>query len=202
MRKTGFSALALLLVLSGPSLASGLTELTAECESCHGPQGVSASSDVPTIAGQSADFIDDALHSYQLWGRPCVKSLYRHGDTSRPKTDMCKIAAGLSGEDITALAGHYSALPFKAAAQEFDAGLVEAGAAIHARACDNCHEQDGSAASRGPILAGQWTPYLKATLKYIPTGEHQVPPMMERGLGKFSNEEISALLNFYASQQD
>jgi len=55
---------------------------------------------------------------------------------------------------------------------------------------------------RGPRTAGQWVVYMRSTLKYVPTGEHQVPPMMERGLGKFSTEEIDALMNFYASQQD
>jgi cytochrome c553 len=43
---------------------------------------------------------------------------------------------------------------------------------------------------------------MKATLKFVPTGEHMVPPMMERGIGKFSDQEIDQLMNFYASQQD
>lgn len=201
MRQICFGAAIVSVLLSGPAAAFELADLTAECDSCHGPDGVSATAEIPTIAGQTAEFIDDALHSYQVWGRPCVKSPYP-GDDSRPKTTMCKIAGGLSAEDIDALAGHYSALPFRTAAQEFDAGQVEAGAALHAKSCETCHQEGGSKASRGPILAGQWTPYLKSTLKYVPTGEHMVPPMMERGLEKFSPEEISALLNFYASQQD
>jgi len=157
---------------------------------------------MPTIGGQSPDYIDDTLHSFQVWSRPCVKSLYRSGDTSRPKTDMCKITSGLSDEDITALSNHYGGLPFVPARQEFDASQVAAGAALHEQSCESCHEQGGSVAGRGPRLAGQWLPYMRSTLKYVPTGEHQVPPMMERGLGKFSSEEIDALMNYYASQQD
>jgi sulfide dehydrogenase cytochrome subunit len=157
---------------------------------------------MPIIGGQSAKYIDDALHSFQAWGRPCVKSQYRHGDTSRPKTDMCKIAGVLSEEDITALSKHYSELPFVPAKQEFDASQVAAGAALHEKSCESCHEQGGGTAGRGPRLAGQWTPYLRSTLKYVPTGEHLVPPMMERGLGKFSTEEVDTLMNYYASQQN
>ena len=194
--------LALALGLTGTALAGDIGELTAGCDSCHGPQGASSNADVPTIGGQTARFITGTLGSFQVWGRPCIKSLYRHGDTSRPKTDMCKIATALSDEDIEALGAHYSQQPFVAAPQEFDASQVAAGAAIHEKACENCHKQGGAVADIGPILAGQWVHYMRSTLNYVPTGEHQVPPMMERGLGKFSKEEIDSLMNFYASQQD
>jgi len=202
MKFLQISLLALALGLSGAALAVDIGELTVMCDDCHGPQGASANSDVPTIGGQSTEFIDDTLHSFQIWGRPCIKSLYRHGDTSRPKADMCKVAAGLSDEDITALSNHYGKLPFVPASQKFDASQVAAGAALHEKHCESCHEQGGSAVGRGPITAGQWVVYMRSTLKYVPTGEHQVPPMMERGLGKFSAEEIDALMNFYASQKN
>jgi sulfide dehydrogenase cytochrome subunit len=202
MRVLEISLLALVLGLPGAALAGDIGELTAICDSCHGPQGVSSNSDVPTIGGQSTEYIDDTLHSFQIWGRPCIKSPYRYGDTSRPKTDMCKVAAGLADEDIVALSSHYGELPFVPASQEFDASQVATGAALHERHCESCHEQGGNGAGRGPRLAGQWVTYMRSTLKYVPTGEHQVPPMMERGLGKFSTEEIDALMNFYASQQN
>lgn len=194
--------LVLLLGLPGTALAGDIGDLTAQCDSCHGPEGASSNNDVPIIGGQSAEFISDTLNSFQVWGRPCIKSLYRTGDTTRPGTDMCKVAAGLSNEDIEALGSHYGKLPFIAARQEFDASQVAAGAALHEEACERCHEQGGEVAAIGPRLAGQWVPYMKSTLKYVPTGEHQVPPMMERGLGKFSKEEFDALMNFYASKQD
>jgi sulfide dehydrogenase cytochrome subunit len=184
------------------ALADDFAELTAQCDSCHGPQGVSSESDMPSIGGQSADYIAGSMRDYQLWGRPCIKSTYRRGDTTRPKTDMCKIAGGLSDEDIEALSAHYSSLPFVAARQEFDPERAAAGAALHEKHCDSCHEQGGKVAGRGPIIAGQWTLYLKSALKFVPTGEHLVPPMMERTVANFSAEEIDALMNFYASQQD
>ena len=107
--------------ISGIVLAGDFEELTASCESCHGPDGASPYSDVPTIGGQSTKYISDSLESFQIWGRPCVKSAYRSGDTSKPKTDMCKIAGGLSSEDIQKLSEHYSSRPWVAAPQKFDA---------------------------------------------------------------------------------
>jgi sulfide dehydrogenase cytochrome subunit len=191
------------LGVPGLAFAGDLDELTAKCDSCHGPQGASSFSDMPIIGGQSAGYIADSLESFQDWGRPCVKSRYRYGDTSRPKTDMCKITAGLSNEDFAALTAHYSTLPFVAAKQEFDAAQVEAGAALQAQHCESCHQQGGtSLEGRGPRLAGQWTPYLKATLKYVPTGEHLVPHAMETLLTDLTDEDLDAILSFYASQQN
>lgn len=177
-------------------------EIVAQCESCHGPGGVSAHDDVPTIAGQNTSFIEKTLRTYQVWGRPCIKSGYRHGDTTRAKTDMCQIAEGLTGEDIQALSAHFAALPFRAAAQPFDAGLAARGAALHQEHCELCHEQGGTVADRGPRLAGQWQTYLRKSLKFVPTGEHLVPPAMESVITDLGEQDIDALMHYYASQQE
>ena len=201
MRPFTIAILTLAFALSGPVAGSDISELLAQCEDCHGSGGISSDSDVPTIAGQHATFIEKTLRSFQVWGRPCIKSTYRHGDTSRPKTDMCQIAEGLSSEDIKALSEHYSAQPFQAAAQPFDADLAATGAALHQQHCEQCHEQGGTVADRGPRLAGQWIPYLRKALKFVPTGEHLVPPAMESALGDLGQSDVDALLNYYASQQ-
>lgn len=202
MNKIWTFCLFLMFLLPGIASAAEFEELTAICESCHGPAGASPYDDVPIIGGQSSEYIRDSLESYQVWGRPCVKSLYRSGDTSRPKTDMCKIAGGLSSEDVEQLSQHYANQPWVAAPQEFDASLVETGAALHQENCDSCHEQGGSTAGTGPKLAGQWLPYLTHALKFVPTGEHMVPSPMERKLGNLSEEDTRAILNYYASQQN
>ena len=194
--------LTLALAWAAPAAASEFDELLALCGDCHGPEGVSAHADVPTIAGQSANFLKKSLRTYQVWGRPCIKSDYRYGDTSRPRTDMCQVAEGLTSEDISALAEHFSALTFRPAAQEFDPALAEQGAALHAEHCEQCHEGGGTVADTAPILAGQWTPYLRTSLRFVPTGEHLVPPLMERTVSEISREEIDALMNFYASRQN
>ena len=52
--------------------------------------------DVPTIAGLAPIVHEDALYIYADEARPCAESEYRQGDTSRPATTMCAIAAELS----------------------------------------------------------------------------------------------------------
>ena len=72
---------------------------------------------------------------------------------------------------------------------------------LEREACETCHAMGGTIAGRGPIVAGQWVPYLKVAVRHSSTGEHLVPRVMEDRLNKFSPEEVDALLNFYASQQ-
>ena len=194
--------LTLALALPGAVFSADVDTLSQNCNDCHGPQGVSTDSDMPSIAGQTAQYIADTLSLYQEWGRPCRKSPYRHGDTSRPVTSMCELAAGLGNDDIEALSNYYAELPFVAAQQQFDATKAAAGAQLYAIHCESCHPQGGSVSGLGPILAAQWMPYLKAAMHEALTGEHLVPPLMEKPLADFSDEEIEALMNFFGGQQD
>lgn len=202
MKRAHIGFITLVLMLPGLVSAADISALVPECESCHGPNGVSGHSDVPSIGGQSREYISKSLRSFQRWDRPCIKSLYRYGDTGRPKTDMCKIVEGLGYEEIDSLSEHYSQQTWVAVKQDFNAERAAAGAEIHANHCENCHADGGRTADAGPVLAGQWAPYLKSALKFVPTGEHLVPPMMERNLNNISSEDIDKLMDFYASQQD
>jgi len=202
MKPFKIMVLAFAFVLSGTAADADIGELLTKCQDCHGPGGVSSHDDVPTIAGQNASFIEKTLRSYQVWGRPCIKTVYRHGDTSRPKTDMCQVAEGLTSEDIKAVSEHFAALPFQPAAQSFDAAKAARGEALHAGHCELCHEQGGTVPDRGPRLAGQWLPYLRKSLNFVPTGEHLVPPAMESAVVDLSPDDIDALMHYYASQQN
>jgi sulfide dehydrogenase cytochrome subunit len=112
------------------------------------------------------------------------------------------IADGLDDQEIEALGQHYEAQKFIAARQQFDQAKAAAGGDLHEIHCETCHAIGGSIAGRNPRLAGQWAPYLQAAIRQTSTGEHLVPPIMEKRLNDFSSEEIDALVNFYASQQD
>ena len=123
--------------------AGDLNAMMQGCNDCHGDNGVSQWTDVPTIAGL-AEFVHvDALYVYQEEARPCAESKYRQGDTSRPATTMCAIAADLSEDDIDELAAAYAELPYVKAKQDFDAGLAAAGETLHNEHCDKCHSEAG-----------------------------------------------------------
>lgn len=172
------------------------------CNDCHGDDGVSQWSDMPTIAGIDAFGIADGLFMYRDEERPCGESEYRQGDTSRAATTMCAITAELSDDDIEALGDAYAELPFVAAAQEFDAALAEAGAAIHEQQCDKCHSDGGSNVDdEASILAGQWMTYLEKSFADYASGDRPQDKKMKEKLAALSADDVTALLHYYASQQ-
>ena len=185
-------------------LAADIESLTSICRDCHGENGISEHSDIPTIAGQAYTVIEDNLLAFRAGERPCTETPYRHGDPSRSPTSMCEIAARFDDREIAALAEYFEALEYLPARQDFDPALAAKGAAVHEQGgCEACHA-DGGRQTVGIAcrLAGQWTPYLAKTFEQIRAGERSGPVVMNQAIVSFAPEEIEALLHFYANRQD
>jgi len=189
-------------LFASASMAGDLEAAVENCNGCHGDNGVSQWTDVPTIAGVPEFVHADALYIFRDEARPCTESKYRQGDTSRAATTMCAVAADLSDEMIDEIAAHYAALPFVAAKQEFDAGLAAAGKAVHEAECDRCHSEGGSnPEDEAGILAGQQMGYLTDTFAEYRAGEREQPKKMEEKVNALSDDDVKALVHYYASQQ-
>lgn len=190
-----------LLGWCGAASAQDTGSQAATCFDCHGPNGVSASPDVPVIAGQSPIVIEDNLQAFKAKERPCPQTGYKSGDTSRAPTDMCAVAGALSDDQISGLADYFSAQTFVGHAQTSDPSLAAAGRKIHERDCEKCHTEGGSLAEDDAgILAGQWTPYLKKQFAAFEAGERTMPEKMAPKIEKLEASDIEALLNYYASE--
>ncbi len=189
-------------LLAGTAGAAENDAMIESCDGCHGDNGVSQWTDMPTIAGIDEFVHTEALFVYRDEARPCAQSEFRQGDTSRPPTSMCEVVRDMSDDDIEAIAAHYAALPFVPAKQKFDAALAEAGKAVHARGCDRCHSDGGSNPDdSASILAGQWLGYLEQTFADYAAGERDQPAAMKKQVDDLSADEVRALLHYYASQQ-
>ena len=189
-------------LFASASMAGDLEAAVENCNGCHGDNGVSQWTDVPTIAGIPEFVHSDALYIFRDEARPCTESKYRQGDTSRAATTMCAVAGDLSDEMIDEIAAHYAALPFVAAKQDFDAGLAAAGKAIHESECDRCHSEGGSnPEDEAGILAGNMMGYLQDTLAEYRAGEREQPQKMEEKVNALSDDDVKALVHYYASQQ-
>jgi len=201
--KAVLNLLVTLAIVSGATAAAaGLDETIEMCNSCHGDDGVSQWDDMPTIAGVDSFTHSEALYVYRDEARPCAKSKFRQGDTSQPEKSMCEIAAELSDEEIEALAEHYAELPFVPADQPFDADKAAAGKAVHEDACDRCHSDGGSNPDdEAGILAGQWAGYLKTAFAEYLNHERDQPDKMKTVMDELSEEDVEALIHYYASQQ-
>ena len=202
MKRNFFFILPMLMV-GFPAIATADVDTTMQlCNGCHGDNGVSQSSDVPTIAGL-AEFVHvDALYIYQDEARPCAESEYRQGDTSRAATSMCAIAADLSEDDIDAIAAAYAELPYVKATQDFDAGLAAAGQALHDQHCDRCHSEAGTLADdEAGMLGGQQMGYLRNMFAQYTDGSREQPGKMKEKFDLLSADDAEALVNYYGSIQ-
>ncbi|NIS90363.1 MAG: cytochrome c-553 [Woeseiaceae bacterium] len=192
----------LLGLFASGATGQDLASVVENCNGCHGDDGVSQWTDVPTIAGIPEFVLADSLYFFRDNARPCSTSEYRQGDTSRAPTTMCEVVADLSDETIDAVATHYFELPFVPAAQDFDADLAAAGQALHDKNCGKCHSDGGSNPDdEASIIAGQWMGYLEATFAEYRAGEREQPSLMQRKLDALSDDDVKALVHYYASQQ-
>jgi sulfide dehydrogenase cytochrome subunit len=94
----GWALLVLPLLLGHPAAMgeelSRAMMLSNSCMGCHGPQGVSPGA-IPSIAGKSADFIEQAMLEF------------RRGE--RPSTVMQRHAKGYTDDDIRLIADYFGA---------------------------------------------------------------------------------------------
>ena len=203
MKRMIFSTAAAMLALVATSANAGDAEsMMATCDGCHGPGGVSASSDVPTLAGFPEFVHADALYVYQDEARPCAESKYRHGDTGKPATTMCAVAAELSEDDIDAIAAAYAELDYVKAKQDFDAGLATAGKALHDEHCDKCHSDAGAnAEDEAGMLGGQMMGYLGTVMAQFVNGSREQPKKMKEKVDALSADDVTALVHYYGSVQ-
>lgn len=193
----------LVLTLALPSVRADVTTIATDCGECHGENGVSSESDVPTISGMSDFVLEDYILTYQDKARPCHESKYRSGELDRPATDMCEIAAALDADDVVAIAAYFAELPFVAAQQDFDVAKASVGEGIHKRACTKCHTDNASNADDDAgIMAGQWMPYLRQVFADYESGDREfIEDKMQEKFAELSADDIEALINFYGSQQ-
>jgi sulfide dehydrogenase cytochrome subunit len=180
-----------------------VTDIAGECDRCHGADGVSAESDVPSIAGISSFILEEYIFEYQDDARACRESKYRSGDLDQPATDMCVVANDLSESDVAAIAEFYGNKEFTSAEQEFDAQKAALGAKVHKKLCEKCHADGGSYADDdASILAGQWMPYLEQALADQVSGERtMLDEKMREKTDQLSEDDVELLIHFYGSQQ-
>lgn len=189
---------AALLALAGAAQAADVATQVQSCAACHGKDGVSTESDVPTIAGLSAPFLEHNLSSYARKERACPDTKIKSGPRKGTSTNMCEVALSLG--DASGVAKYFADRKFVRAAQSFDPELARRGKAIHQQNCEKCHSADGTdPKDDAGILAGQWAPYLRSTLDEFAAGKRPIEQKMKPRIQKLDQAGFDALVNYYAS---
>lgn len=196
--------LALLVLGLAGTVPIGLqaSELARLCMDCHGRDGVSVESDVPSINGMSSQYLVASMAAYWEKSRPCPSSRFRTGDTGRLPTDMCRIASMLSTQEVEDIAAYFSSRPFMRINQQTDLVAASRGRKLHMQYCEQCHSNGGAYAERdAATLAGQRLEYLRVTFQDFGEGTRAMPAGMETVLDKLDEQDIEALVQFYGSHR-
>lgn len=180
-----------------------LQETLGRCARCHGMDGTGpARSDVPIIAGLGETYLREALDAY------------RRGN--RASGFMQVQAAGLSAQQIAALARHFSRqtsdpgppdmTPTAAKPSMVEAGRRIARDGVRERripACAACHGPSESLrAEEYPTLAGQRPGYLRKQLELFRRGTRggsEFASLMAFAASELTDQDIEALAAYYGS---
>jgi cytochrome c553 len=90
-------ALAAALLASPLTRAADAPAKAVVCQACHGPEGISASADIPNLAGQKQTYLVHQLEAFR--------------DGTRKNDLMSVIAPQLSADEVKSLAAYWSSLP-------------------------------------------------------------------------------------------
>ena len=164
----------------------------ATCGACHGMDGNSTNPQFPKLAGQNASYIETQL------------AAFKSGKRQNPI--MAGQAAGLSDQDMQALAAYFSSQTVTVG--EAVAGQVKQGEQLYRNgnagenvpACLACHGPDGAGnvLMKVPALAGQHSQYLVAQLQNYANGSRSTDPnkMMETIASRLTPAEVQAVASY------
>ena len=153
--------------------------LTAVCGGCHGANGVSTDTATPSLAGQDARYLVDAVKAYR---------------TTRKRENMRLYVTGLSDKEIRNIAAFYSVQ--KSRAVEKGQTLVQD---LTAR-CERCHGRDVDVPGMAvPKISGQDRDYLIMALRAYRDDRRESSVMHKMSL-PYGDAIIESLASAYASQ--
>lgn len=189
MRLRTFSGVVLAGCLGWAHAADRIEPLANTCNNCHGAQGVSAGSSMPSIGGLPEAYLKNIMLEWKTG--------------ARYSATMGRLIKGYSDEQIGALAAYFAKKPWTPVAQTTDPALVKIGQAVASKRCAGCHGDTGDAKDgETPNLNGQLARYLEMeALKYRDDSVAMPSKQMRNAAKKMSAEEVKAIAEFFAAQK-
>jgi cytochrome c553 len=151
------AGVALLCALAVPAKTATFDEQIATCKACHGENGVSETSEVPSLAGMPANYGLIQLYLF----RAKMRKVEIMNDVTKDMTD----------DDLRIFSDYFAKLPPPKSAESPDPAIVtRAQAAIAKNHCGSCHNADFSGREQMPRLAAQREDYLLKALRDYKSG--------------------------------
>jgi cytochrome c553 len=165
-----------------------LAEHIRICGTCHGEDGNSRMSNIPSLAGQPEFFV--------------FNQLFLMRENVRRIEVMMPLVRDLNDKDLDGLSKHFAGLPARASDEPTDRKLVERGAALAAaRRCGSCHLPTLAGQDQMPRLAKQRIDYLIFSLTAIRDGTRTgADTLMSASVAGLSDADLAALAHYSASR--
>lgn len=156
-------------------------EINGTCAACHGDFGQGGKKgEYPRLAGQKAKYIEQQLRSFRARVRVNIPMFPYTQERELPDEDIRDIAAYLAGVELPTkmpeFAGHEDALTRLQMVEKVmiiprSEGDLENGGAIYQKQCAGCHGTTGRGKGMFPMLAGQYTSYLRRQIDLYLKGD-------------------------------
>ena len=190
-------------------------EINEICAGCHGEFGQgSDDSEYPRLAGLPAAFIAEQLHLFRDRKRPNMAMIEYIDERQMPDADILDVSTYLSAIKLAT-----KLPPANPQDPDFDAyarllaskklmqipryaGDVVAGKKTYNRECRSCHGKQGGGKADMPMLAGQYTPYLKRQLKKYEQGLRQHDDDDALFFSQFTVEELDNIFAYLSIVDD
>ena len=188
MRK-GAWAFALFYV-AGSAMAFGpeIDLLARTCNNCHGVNGVSAGTSMPSIGGLPKDYLKTIMKQWKY--------------DERGAATMNRIVKGFSDDEIDALADYYSKKPWVPRPQRTTKAMYTKGMGVISENCEDCHGKAGGDPDEdAPKINGQWAKYMELELEKYRAEDFAMPhKKMNKVVRKMKPGEIPAAAHYFGAQ--
>jgi len=157
------------------------------CVACHGPEGNSVASSIPSLAGQPRQFI--------------VTSLFMFREGRRANEAMKPFVEKLSNTDLNDLALYFSSQKMAPPARKAQPDIVALGKAITEKHnCVQCHKADLTGQQHIPRIAGQHKDYLLEQLRGFKAAKRaDFDGTMTSAAQALTPEELEPLADYLAT---
>jgi cytochrome c553 len=175
------------ILLPVPAATAAVAERLAPCLACHGDNGQSTVTEVPSLGGQPVFYLSVQLYMFRAGMR-----------NIEPMPAMMK---GLGDDELARMAQEIAKLPSPSPTPDLadPARFARARGLIQQHRCNFCHKQDFSGEEGAPRLAAQREDYLiKAMREYKSNVRRAYDPSMADVMHPISDDDILDLAHYLA----
>jgi len=191
-------------------------QINGVCAACHGDSGQGGKKgEYPRLAGQHVEYLMDQLKKFKDRKRTNLPMFPYTEERELPDEDLVHIAAYLASIKLDTTYPVFTdsddALTRLLAVEKVlniprSEGDVGAGAKLYKTECSSCHKKDGMGNKTVPMLAGQYTIYLKRQVDKFIKGERihdeEMKDPSKDVLNQLKPEEIRDILAYLTTLDD